>query len=69
MVLHVHSPDSDTITEALQFFLQQKQVDLRKLTDKDMMVLLCLLGRKMEFVNEIRPPLLMQSTSSVLVTC
>ena len=31
MVLHVHSTDADTIAEALQSFLQQKQLDLRKL--------------------------------------
>ena len=31
MVLHIHSTDAGTITEALQSFLQQKQFDLRKL--------------------------------------
>ena len=31
-VLHVHSTNSGTIAEALQSFLQLKQLDLRKLT-------------------------------------
>ena len=31
MVLHVRSTDGDTIAEALQSFIQQKQLDLRKL--------------------------------------
>ena len=31
MVLHVRSTDAGTIAEALQSFLQQKQLDLRKL--------------------------------------
>ena len=31
MLLHVRSTDAGTITEALQSFLQQKQLDLRKL--------------------------------------
>ena len=44
-VLHVRSTDAGTITEALQSFLQQKQLDVRKLTAKDMVVLLHLLGR------------------------
>ena len=30
-VLHVHSTDAGTIAEALQSFMQQKQLDLRKL--------------------------------------
>ena len=32
MVLHVRSTDAGTIAEALQSFLQQKLLDLRKLT-------------------------------------
>ena len=43
-ILHVHSTESGTIAEALQSFLQQKQLDLRKLIGQDMMVLLHLLG-------------------------
>ena len=31
MVLHICFTDADTMTEALQSFLQQKQLDLRKL--------------------------------------
>ena len=30
MVLHVRSTDASTIAQALQSFLQQKQLDLRK---------------------------------------
>ena len=33
-VLHVCSTDAGTIAEALQSFLQQKQLDLRKLIDQ-----------------------------------
>ena len=35
MVLHVRSTDSSTIAEALQSFLQQKQLDLRKLIGQE----------------------------------
>ena len=67
MVLHVHSTDAGTISEALQSFIQQKQLDLRKLLAKDMMMLLNMLGR-LEFINEFRPCLFMQSTFTIVVT-
>ena len=35
MVLHVCSRDGGTIAEALQAFLQQKQLDLRKLVGSE----------------------------------
>ena len=37
-VFHVSSTDSSTIAEALQSFLQQKQLDLRKLTDQGLVL-------------------------------
>ena len=60
MALHVRSTDAGTIAEALQSFLQQKQLDRRKLIGQgSMMVLLHLLERLVEFIREFRPPLLM----------
>ena len=34
MVIYVHSKDAGTVGDALQSFLQQKQLDLRKLTSQ-----------------------------------
>ena len=68
MVLVVWSPDSSTLIGALLTFLQQKQLDLRKLTVQGYDGAVHLLGREVEFIREFRPTLLMQSTSTVLVT-
>ena len=68
MVLLVRSTDANTFARALLSFLQQNQIDLRKLIVQGYDGAVQLLGREVEIVSEFRPPLLMQSTSTVLVT-
>ena len=67
-VLHVCSTDAGTITEALQSFLQQKQLDLRKLIGQGYGGAATFAGKISGVHSQFRPPLLMQSTSTGLVT-
>ena len=67
-VLHVRTTDASAIAKALQSFLQQKQLDVRKLIDQGYDSAATFAG-KISGVHkdEFRPPLFMQSTSTVLV--
>ena len=67
-VLCVRSKDAGTIAEALQSFLQQKQVDIRKLIGQRYDGTATFAGRISEVHKRIQTSLLMQSTSTVLVT-
>ena len=66
-VLHVRSTDAGTIGETLQFFLQQKQLDPRKLIGQGYDGAATLAGKIVKFISEFRS-LLMKFTSTVLVT-
>ena len=64
-VLHVRSTDAGTIAEALQSFLQQKLLDLRKLIGQGCDGPATFTGKISGVHKRIRSPLLMQSTSTV----
>ena len=64
MVFLVRSTDASTIARALQSFLKQKQLHLRKLIVKGYDGAVHLLGSEVEFIREFRPPLHMQFKST-----
>ena len=66
MVLHICSTDAGTIAEALRSFLQQKQLELRRLIGQGYDCAAAFAG-KISGVHKANSDL-MQSTSTVLVT-
>ena len=67
-VLLVRSTDAGIIAEALQCFIQHKQLDLRKLIGQGYDGAATFARKISGVLSKFRPPLLKQSTSTVLVT-
>ena len=53
-ILHVRSTDAGTIGEALQSFLQQKQLDPRKLIGQGYDGAATFAGKRVKFISEFR---------------
>ena len=67
MILHICSTDPSTITKALPSFLQQKQLDLRKLTGQGYDGAATFAGKISGVHNEFRPPVFWNHVQRLVV--